>query len=125
MLLDSHVLLWILEDLPLLGNGAKTRVLENRCWFSSASIWELEIKAGKNKLRLPGSLSRALTQSGLRELPVSALHAEHTSKVALPHRDPFDRMLLSQALAEGMPLMTADHILLRHAPLDSVIDATV
>lgn len=114
MLLDSHVLLWLLTDSPRLGKrarGALTAAPE--CHYSAASIWELRIKERLGKVSLPERLTAMLGESGLAELPVSGEHADAVNRVMTDHRDPFDRLLLAQAMVEGLSLCTADARLLQ------------
>lgn len=113
MLLDSHVLLWLLTDDQQL--GARTRAqlaAAPRVWFSAATVWELRIKQQLGKLSLPDDFVVRLGQAGLVELTVSAAHADAIGLIELPHRDPFDRLLLAQAMVEGVPFVTADAALL-------------
>lgn len=112
-LLDSHVLLWLLAAPDRI--GAVTRKALDAAAevsFSAASVWELQIKAELGKVTLPDGLAASALAAGLRELSVTASHAEAAARVALPHRDPFDRMLCAQAAAERLTLLTADRVLL-------------
>lgn len=116
MLLDSHVLLWLLDDSPLLGAQARAAIAgAAQVHFSAASVWELRIKEALGKVSLPDALTERLTASGLRELPVTAAHADALSRVSTPHRDPFDRLLLAQVTVERLRLCTADQLLLGSA----------
>jgi PIN domain nuclease of toxin-antitoxin system len=110
LLLDSHVVLWWLdEDWPL---PVETRAAiddgYNEVVVSAASIWELNIKRAKGRLRWPGKL---LNELGAREVDivdVNALHAELAAELPQHHSDPFDRILVAQALHDGYTLVTAD-----------------
>jgi PIN domain nuclease of toxin-antitoxin system len=110
LLLDSHVVLWWLDqDWPL---PPKTRAaiedVENEVAVSAASIWELHMKRATGRVEWPGNL---LNELGAREvdlLAVNAQHAELAAELPMHHRDPFDRMLVAQALHEGYTLVTAD-----------------
>ena len=124
VLLDTLVLVWLLVDSLRL--GAQTRHLmqaADPACYSGASVWELEIKRDLGKIILPADYLQAVAASGLRELPVIGEHAARISAVELPHRDPFDRLLLAQADAEGLSLLTADRALLGLA-LPNIVDAT-
>lgn len=113
VLLDTHVLLWVLTDDAALGPRARARVEgPGGVAYSAASVWELAIKQSLGKLRLPDGFLDALERSRIPELPVSAHHALGIAGVELPHRDPFDRLLLAQAMSEAMTLLTADAQLL-------------
>jgi PIN domain nuclease of toxin-antitoxin system len=122
-LLDSHVLLWLLASPEEIGHSAR-RALDAAAEvrFSAASVWELAIKAELGKVSLPDGLAASAVAAGLRELPVTAAHAEATARVSLPHRDPFDRVLVAQAASERLTLLTADRVLLS-AGLPVVRDA--
>lgn len=123
MLLDTQALLWLLADSPRIGPRARALIASaGSVHYSAASIWEIEIKRALGKLRIDGDLAQSLHDAGLRELSVTATHALATSAVQLPHRDPFDRMLLAQAEAEGLPFLTADGVLLGLGRRD-VLDA--
>ena len=113
VLLDTQALLWLLADSPRFGPRARALINStDRVYYSAASIWEIEIKRALGKLRIDADLAESLQAAGVRELPVTAGHALATSAVELPHRDPFDRMLLAQAEVEGMTFLTADGVLL-------------
>ena len=77
-------------------------------FVSVASIWEIAIKRALGKLDAPWSLTQTLGEAGFEELPITAFHAEQAGSLPLLHRDPFDRMLVAQAQAEGLILVTRD-----------------
>lgn len=115
VLVDTHVLIWLVADDHRLGDGARALIEAGpQVYFSAASIWELEIKRGLGKVSFPDGLANDLTESGLRELAISSRHAESVCEVVLPHRDPFDRLLAAQARVEQLSLITADSVLLAH-----------
>ncbi|MEB3050078.1 type II toxin-antitoxin system VapC family toxin [Mycolicibacter sp. MYC123] len=117
LLLDTHVVLWLLDDSPRLGQRARERITAGEVVFvSAASAWEMSIKANLGKLTLPADLDDAIERSGLRDLPVTRGHALASGRVALPHRDPFDAILVAQAVAERLTLLTADGKLLNALP---------
>lgn len=120
VLLDSHVLLWVLADDPQLGPRARELILSGPCFVSGATTWELAIKAALGKVDLPPDWADAVAASGVGELPIRHVHAYALDGAhVLPHRDPFDRMLLVQSQVEGLILLTADRRIL------SVADAHV
>lgn len=122
MILDTNALLWLLEDDPALGSEARALIGSGRVWFSAVSITETTIKSALGKLGNPDALAGALS-AGLAELPLTAAHGSAVANFpALFRHDPFDRMLLAQAHVEGVPLLTADRVLLAAAP-DLTIDA--
>lgn len=109
VLLDSHVLLWLLDDSPRLGTDARRRIAAaSTVYVSAASTWELAIKAALGKLSLPEGFEEAVAAAGLRELPVRHRHTLASALTELPHRDPFDTILVTQARLERLPLLTAD-----------------
>ncbi|MEZ0363443.1 type II toxin-antitoxin system VapC family toxin [Mycobacterium sp. pUA109] len=117
VLLDTHVALWLLDDSPRLGSQARTRIRASAAvYLSAASTWELAIKAAIGKITLPDDLDAALDRSGLHDLPVTRRHTLASDHAGLPHRDPFDAMLVAQASVERLTLLTADAKLLKALP---------
>lgn len=119
LLLDTHLLLWAAADSRRL--PAEARALledgENDAYYSAASIWEIAIKSslGRKDFRVDiEDLQVALPKMGLTELPVSAAHAAGVAKLPPIHRDPFDRMLVAQSIAEPLTLLTNDALLTRY-----------
>ena len=113
-LLDTHALLWFLLDEPQLSSIAK-QCIENGdhlIYVSPASYWELAIKISLGKYRLPESLESFMqTQLHINDfkiLPITIQHADRISKLPFHHRDPFDRMLIAQALSENIALISVD-----------------
>lgn len=120
MLLDTHVWLWLLTEPERLPEPVGTQVLAaQEIRLSAASVWEAGIKHGLGKLPLPVGLSvlvlTSYQQSGVVGLPVTAEHALAVAALPPLHRDPFDRLLVAQALHEGLTLVTADRVLQRYA----------
>lgn len=113
VLLDSHVVLWVLDDSPRLGPDTRALLAQAVGFVSAASLWELQIKAGLGRLELPLEHPELLTDSRLTELPITWRHAARLAEAdVLTHRDPFDRLLYVQAIVEDMLLVTADRHLL-------------
>ena len=113
LLLDTHLLLWAAFRPDRLSRDAATMILDpaNSLWFSAASIWEVAIKRALDRpdFRVdPGVLRSGLLANDYAELPVSGRHCLGLSGLPAIHGDPFDRILIAQALAEGMMLLTAD-----------------
>ena len=116
ILLDTHLLLWSVASSRKLSKPARAMILDpqNEAYYSAASIWEVSIKSGLGRKDFkvdPQVLAGALAESGFIELPVSAIHAAAVAGLPALHRDPFDRMLVAQAYAEPMTLLTNDAIL--------------
>jgi PIN domain nuclease of toxin-antitoxin system len=126
ILLDTHVLLWAVASSRRLSKQAR-RLLEdpeNEVVYSAASLWEIAIKAGlrRRDFRIDiEAFHAALPDVGLAELPIRATHAVAVVKLPPIHRDPFDRMLIAQALTEPLVLLTNDEMLTRYpAPVRAV-----
>lgn len=113
-LLDTHVVLWWLVDLPQLSPRARTRIADpvNRLLVSSASAWEVATKYRIGKLPSAAPIAADfggwVVRMGAVELPISIAHGERAGAFSAPHRDPFDRMLAAQSILEGVPLISAD-----------------
>ena len=119
LLLDTQVLLWAASEPDRLSPAAR-RLLDSAqhdLHFSAASLWEISIKNGLGRADFrvdPGVLRRRLIENGYEELPVSSEHAVRVDSLPPLHKDPFDRMLLAQALCDGLTLITADATLARY-----------
>jgi PIN domain nuclease of toxin-antitoxin system len=113
ILLDTHFLLWWLADDALLGDRAREVIStpENLIFFSAASIWELRIKEGIGKLDLPDDFTEVLDGQAFEPLAVTTAHAHALLGLPLHHRDPFDRMLVAQARAEKLTILTRDPVI--------------
>lgn len=123
MLLDTHALLWLLTDDARLGPSAR-RLLDRAAdrWVSTVSLWEIAIKVDLGKLTAPDDLPARVTGAGLEWLDLRPGPAWSVRAVAgLPHRDPFDRLLLAQAHDAGVPFLTADEQILA-ADLSPAVD---
>jgi len=110
LLLDTHTFLWWLADDDKLGSLARSEIgkAENDVYVSAASIWEISIKRAIHKLDAPEDLENIVIQEGFQELPISLFHAEQAGLLVKHHNDPFDRMLIAQASAEGLTIVTKD-----------------
>ena len=110
LLLDTHVFLWWLADHPRLGAQAKAAIADmaNPVFISAASGWEIAIKRQLGKLSAPDNLDAAVEAAGFDHLPITFFHGEQAGLLPGHHRDPFDRMLVAQAQAEGLVIVTAD-----------------
>jgi PIN domain nuclease of toxin-antitoxin system len=114
LLLDTHVWLWQISAPERIGRKtlAALKNPENELYFSIASMWELAIKVSAGKLNLPevceDFVPTAMRRHGVQSLPLEPEHAFATATLPLHHRDPFDRILIAQARAENLTLVTAD-----------------
>jgi PIN domain nuclease of toxin-antitoxin system len=124
LLLDTHVALWAITDSLRLPLKAKEMIAspKTNVWISTASIWEIAIKHSLGRGDMPISGQDALryfSESGYRQLPIEAEHAVAVEDLPAHHNDPFDRILVAQALLEPMRLMTHDALVARYS--DSII----
>ncbi len=115
LLLDTHLLLWAAGDPDRLSFDARSLIeaQENVLFFSAASLWEIAIKKslGRSDFQADARLvRRGLLDNGYIELPVSSEHAVAVEGLPDIHKDPFDRMLVAQAMVEGIVLLTADPV---------------
>jgi len=119
LLLDTHILLWLMEDDPRLTASAHSLIEDaSEVFVSSASIWEIAIKWRLGKIEEnPKIVADHLQAAGLRELLIDNRHAVATSQLPLLHSDPFDRLLVAQAVTESMRLLTADARLAAYSEL--------
>lgn len=121
LLLDTQLLLWAAGQPERLSARARKLLVnpEHELLFSAASLWEISIKAtlGREDFRVePRLLRRGLIDNGYREVPVTSQHAVSIDVLPGLHKDPFDRLLLAQAITEGITLLTADVQLARYGP---------
>ncbi|MGB5744694.1 MAG: type II toxin-antitoxin system VapC family toxin [Sedimenticolaceae bacterium] len=110
LLLDTQVFLWWLADHPRLGAEARVVIRDpaNEVYVSAATGWETAIKRQLGKLQAPDDLDAAVEAEGFTHLPISFFHAEQAGLLPGHHHDPFDRILVAQAQAEGLVIVTAD-----------------
>jgi len=119
LLLDTHVVLWALTDDPRLSQRARALIEDpaNDVLVSAASVWEIAIKHALGRGDMPISGDQALDwfrQAGYQLLPIAPEHAAAVEHLPDHHRDPFDRLLVSQAIAEPLRLLTHDPLVLRY-----------
>lgn len=113
-LLDTHTLLWIIDDNPQLSKKAKSIYLDdkNEIFTSTASIWEMAIKISLKKLEIPGTLSEFVTEhirgNKIDILSIELKHLYQLENLSYFHRDPFDRLIIAQAIAENIPILGSD-----------------
>ena len=113
LIFDTHVLLWWLEDPANVSEAARYAIADpnNEVYLSAVSVWEVAIKRGLGKLDAPSDFVEASVECGLLTLPISIQHALATEHLPMHHRDPFDRMLVAQAIVENATLLTRDPLI--------------
>ena len=120
LLLDTHLLLWAAGGSRKLSHVARKLIEapDNELHFSAASLWEIAIKqslAGRDDFHADARLlRRGLLDNGFIELPVSSKHAVSIDALPPIHKDPFDRILLAQAMIEGITLLTSDKLMAKY-----------
>ncbi len=119
-LLDTHVMLWFLEDSKELSKKAKKLLIDgkNELYWSSASFWEITVKVSLGKLELENGwqkqLEREKKENRIQDLPIYQKHCEPHLYLPWHHRDPFDRLLICQAIVEDLVLITRDKHILKY-----------
>lgn len=117
LLLDTHAFLWAVLDDPRLSDQARSLMLnaDNELLVSPVSYWEIAIKISLGKYTLDDDfevfMERQTAYSEFTPLPISLKHAAVVATLPFHHRDPFDRMLIAQAISEGIPIVSTDHAL--------------
>jgi len=116
LLLDTHTLLWWLDDNPTLSAEARDAIADGRnlVFVSAVVIWEVRIKQSLGKLQLPLNFREVLNSQAFDELPLTVDHAHRLAELPPLHRDPFDRMLVAQAMAERLTVVTRDPDIARY-----------
>ena len=111
LLLDTHILLWWLSDDPLLPTAAREAIAspQTEVLVSAATAWEIAIKQAAGRLDAPEDLLEAVEASDFQTLPITAAHAVAAGALPPHHSDPFDRMLIAQARAETLTLISVDN----------------
>ena len=120
LLLDTHAFLWWVDDAARLSARARTSIGNpaNECLVSLASAWEIAIKLSLGKLRLASTLDRFLPEqlaaNGFASLAIDLRHVARVATLPFHHRDPFDRLLAAQALADNLAIVSADPVFRRY-----------
>lgn len=110
LLLDTHALVWALEDSPRLSPRAREAIEDpgNTVLASVVSAWEIAIKQAMGRIDAPGDLAEAIEAVGFVRRVVDFADVERLASLAPHHRDPFDRMLVAQAMKDGVPIVSCD-----------------
>lgn len=116
VLLDTHVLIWTLENNPTLSQQAKDTIINgnNMVFVSAASVWEMSIKTALGKLEAPDNLAEEIKQHRFSLLNINFDHAKLAGELPDIHKDPFDRMLVAQAKIENLMLITRDPLIAKY-----------
>ena len=116
LLLDTHVLLWWLDDPSRISADAQEAIRnqENDVFVSAATAWEIAIKKALGKLDAPDNLGEVIRDCRFLPLPITIEHAAGVNAIPPYHADPFDRMLVAQTQAEGLTIVTRDANILRY-----------
>ncbi len=110
LLLDTHALLWWLDDNPTLSKKARVAISDggNMVFVSAVVIWEIRIKQALGKLEIPSDFRETINSQAFEMLPITADHTHLIGELPQHHRDPFDRMLIAQAKFERLTIVTRD-----------------
>jgi PIN domain nuclease of toxin-antitoxin system len=110
LLLDTHIFIWWDRQLRRVPRDVRSIIEDgaNEILVSAATVWEIAIKRKTGKLVFPIPIGAAIERMGFRLLPIGGAHAEHAGNLPRHHGDPFDRMLIAQAMVEGLVLGTQD-----------------
>ena len=115
-LLDTHIFLWWLSGNSSLGPRAREVISNgmNDVYVSAATTWEISIKKALGKLKSPDDMDAIVEEERFLKLPISLYHGQIAGSLPPHHRDPFDRMLIAQAQAEGLILVTSDKMFAKY-----------
>ncbi len=113
LLVDTHTALWFLDGSRRLSATARGLIEDQTLerWISAAAVWEVAIERSTGKLKAPADFHERMRNQGVRGLPVTDAHAAAVGELPMHHRDPFDRLMVAQAIAEGMAILSVDEIL--------------
>ncbi len=115
LLLDTHAVVWFLEGSDKLRSQARTAIESaERVYVSSATIWEMALKVARGRLEAPSDFPDRLLDLGMLQLALEWEHARVAGGLPLHHRDPFDRMLVAQAIVERLTIVTRDEDITRY-----------
>jgi PIN domain nuclease of toxin-antitoxin system len=118
LLLDTHTFLWWVEDSPRLPRRFHAAIAEpaNDVFVSAVTVWEIAIKRRTGRIAFSGGIVEEIRSHGFQPLPIALGHTEAVEDLPVFHRDPFDRMLVAQAMVEEIILLTVDAQIIKYAP---------
>ena len=107
-LLDTHIFVWVMEGSKLLPESIKNKIADphNKIFVSAVSIWEIVIKRNLKKIKIDFDIETSIGKAGIEVLAIEASHALEIEKLPPHHKDPFDRMLVAQAIVEKLMIIT-------------------
>ena len=118
LLVDTCVFLWLITGERKLPERVGSSLTSGDLWLSAASVWEIAVKLSKGALRLPAAPDRLVVAAreryGISSLPIDEESALHVVKLPALHADPFDRMLVSQAIVHGLTIVTPDPLVTQY-----------
>jgi PIN domain nuclease of toxin-antitoxin system len=116
LLLDSHTIIWWALFPGRLKSATRRALIspDNDLFLSAVTVWELQLKIAQQQISLPADFTSRLLADGFDELPIELEHASRAAQLPPLHTDPFDRLLIAQALAEGLLLVTSDREIFRY-----------
>jgi PIN domain nuclease of toxin-antitoxin system len=116
LLLDTHVALWYFDDPSLLVDDAREAIesSENVAYLSAASVWEWALKRAAGRIATPDDMVEGASRASFEPLSVTWAHGQRAAALPTIHADPFDRMLVAQAISEGLVLVTRDRTIPRY-----------
>lgn len=115
LLLDTHAVIWLLAADERLGDGARRAIASaERVYVSAATIWEMAVKVARGRLEAPADFPGRILDLGIFELALEWEHARVAGGLPLHHRDPFDRMLVAQAIVERLTIVSRDPAIARY-----------
>ena len=116
LILDTHILLWWMDDNDLLPQKYRLAIADsdNICFVSAVSVWEISIKSAIGKLDIPDDYLEVLLEQDFREIPISWQHADMVRHLPMYHKDPFDRLLIAQAIVDDLTVLSVDKIISKY-----------
>ncbi|MCF7498610.1 type II toxin-antitoxin system VapC family toxin [Pseudoalteromonas sp. L1] len=110
IILDTCAFLWWIDDSAELGEASKALIADpnNNIYVSAATAWEISIKTNLKKLTAPSNIPLVIQNQGFIEIPILGKHGEQAGQLPMHHKDPFDRVIISQAMESGYEVMTSD-----------------
>lgn len=119
-LIDTHILLWWMADMPKLSKNVRDIIKREPIWVSTAAVWEIIIKKSIGKLKIPGDLDEQLQKNGFNLMDIKLHHVLALETLDNLHSDPFDRIQIAQAKTENLTFITADRRILKYSGFNTI-----